>query len=52
MKVIRLVATEEGESRFTEFDIPSIKTTLETTVRGSNSFVSPNVSLVEFPEGG
>lgn len=47
MKVIRLVATEEGESRFTEFDIPI----LGTTIRGSNGFVSSNVSLVEFPEG-
>ena len=45
MNVIRIVATEEGESRFTEFDIPF------ATIGALNGFVA-HVSLVEFPMGG
>jgi hypothetical protein len=52
MRVTRLVAIAEGESRFTEFDIPlESKKLLEFTIRASDGFVSPNVSVVELPEG-
>ena len=53
MKVIRVVSTEEGESQFTEYDIPLLGKGLSGhTILSSNSFASPNVSIVEFPAGG
>ena len=53
MKVIRVVATEEGESRFTVFDIPlPAKDISGHTLHASDGFVSPNVRIVEFPAGG
>ncbi|MDH3604155.1 MAG: hypothetical protein OEU26_31490 [Candidatus Tectomicrobia bacterium] len=52
MRITRLVATEEGESRFTEFDIPLLSRELSgVPISVSNGFVSPNVSFVELPEG-
>ncbi len=52
MKITRIVATEDGESRFTEFDIPLVsKDLLGHIIHASNGFVSPNVSFVELPEG-
>jgi hypothetical protein len=53
MKITRIVATEDGESRFTEFDIPlPAKDLIGHTIHASDGFVSPNVSIVEFPRGG
>ena len=51
MKVLRLVATEEGESRFTEFDIPLVakKGLAGVPLRVSNGFYSPNISFHELP---
>jgi len=52
MRITRIVATEEGESRFTEFDIPLLSQQHGAISRRiSNGFVSPNVAFVETPEG-
>jgi hypothetical protein len=54
MKITRIVATEEGESRFTEFDIPfdnSRQVAEGITVLSSKGVVSPNFRLSEFPQG-
>ena len=52
MEVVRFVATAEGGSRFTTFDVPlESKDSLGFTIRASNGFSSPNVSFVELPEG-
>jgi quercetin dioxygenase-like cupin family protein len=52
MKVTRFVATEEGESRFTEFEIPLLsRQILDVKLLASNGFASPSVSLVEVQEG-
>ena len=51
-KITRFVATEEGESRFTELDIPLLSTEIGgVPMSASNGFISPNVSFVEIPEG-
>ncbi len=51
VKITRVVATEEGESQFTEFDIPLMSKEHGGILRNvSSGFVSPNVSFVEFPE--
>jgi hypothetical protein len=53
MKVIRFVATEDGESRFTELDIPieqAHQDAFGNTMLFSNGFASPNVRFVEMPE--
>jgi quercetin dioxygenase-like cupin family protein len=52
MEVVRFIATAEGESRFTTFDVPlEKKDLLGFTIRASNGFTSPNVSFVELPAG-
>ena len=52
MKITRIVATQEGESQFAEFDIPLLSHQHGAISRRiSNGFVSPNVSFVEMPEG-
>ena len=52
MKITRIVATQDGESRFAEFDIPLLSHQHGAISRRiSNGFISPNVSFVEMPEG-
>ena len=52
MRITRIVATEEGESRFTELDVPLVGQQHGAMSRLiSNGFVSPNVAFVEMPEG-
>ena len=52
MRITRIVATEEGESRFTELDIPLLSQQHGAISRRiSNGFVSPSVSFVDMPEG-
>ncbi len=54
MKITRIVATEEGESRFTEFEIPFDNTRQAAegiTIRSSKGCVSPNFRFSEFPTG-
>ncbi|MGH7960720.1 MAG: hypothetical protein ACRERD_02700 [Candidatus Binatia bacterium] len=54
MKIIRFHATESGESRFAEIDIPiehARKDAEGNTLRLSNSYPSPNVCFVELPDG-
>jgi hypothetical protein len=51
MKVIRIMATDEGESRFTEIDIPieNVEQIFGETVRSSNAFTCSNMKFYEFP---
>ena len=52
MKITRIVATEDGESRFTECEIPLVSHQHGAISRRiSNGFISPNVAFVEMPEG-
>ncbi|PON11585.1 hypothetical protein C2W62_44035 [Candidatus Entotheonella serta] len=52
MKITRIVATKDGESQFTELDIPLMSQQHGAISRRiSNGFVSPNVAFVEMPEG-
>ena len=52
MRITRIVPTEEGESQFTELDIPLLSQEHGAISRRiSNGFVSPNVAFVEMPEG-
>ena len=51
MKVIRIVATDDGESRFTEIDIPieNAEQIFGETVHSSNAFTCPNMKFYAFP---
>src|SRR2546430_17614970 len=54
MKITRFYATANGESRFTEIDIPIEHAQPDAdgnTLRFSNAYVSPNVRFAELPEG-
>ncbi len=52
MKITRIVATEDGESRFTDLEVPLLSQQHGAISRRiSNGFVTPNVSFVEMPEG-
>jgi len=52
MKITRIVATPEGESRFAEVDIPLLSHQHGAISRRiSTGFASPSVSFVEAPEG-
>jgi quercetin dioxygenase-like cupin family protein len=54
MKITRFYATESGESRFVEIDIPIEHAQRDAdgnTLRLSNSYASPNVRLAELPDG-
>jgi hypothetical protein len=54
MKTIWFYATEDGESRFAEVDIPIEHTQQDAhgnTLRFSNGYASPNVRFAELPEG-
>ena len=52
MKITRIVATPEGESKFAEVDISLLSHQHGAISRRiSNGFVSPNVSFVEVTEG-
>ncbi len=51
---MKINATEDGESRFIELDIPLEHVQQDAfgnTVGFSNGYVSPNVRFVELPEG-
>jgi len=54
MKITRFYATDSGESRFAEIDIPLEHTRQDAegnTLRLSNSYLSPTVCFVELPDG-
>jgi hypothetical protein len=54
MKITRFYATESGESRFVEIDIPvehKRKDADGNILRFSNSYASPNVCFAELPDG-
>ena len=54
MKITRFYATESGESRFVEIDIPIEQAQQDAdghTLRFSNSYSSPNVRFAELPDG-
>ena len=54
MKITRFFATEDGQSQFTEVDIPIEHAQQDAdgnTLRFSNGYVSPNVCFAELPEG-
>ena len=54
MKITRFYATDNGESRFIDIDIPienSRKDAEGNTLRLSNAYTSPNVCFVELPDG-
>jgi hypothetical protein len=54
MKITRFYATESGESRFVEIDIPIEQAQRDAdghTLRFSNSYPSPNVRFAELPAG-
>jgi len=52
VRITRLVASAEGDSRFTECDIPLLSRKIaEAPMHASNGFVSPSVIVVETPEG-
>ena len=54
MKITRFYATENGESRFVEIDIPielGQRDADGNTLRFSNSYASPNVRFAELPDG-
>ena len=54
MKITRFYATESGESRFVEIDIPIEQAQRDAdgnTLRFSNSYPSPNVRFAELPDG-
>ena len=53
MKVIRIVATDDGESRFTELDIPieNAAQLYGEVVHISNAFTSPHIQFAEAAMG-
>jgi hypothetical protein len=54
MRITRFYATEDGQSRFIDLDIPLEhvhQDAFGNTMRFSNGWVSPNVRFVEQPEG-
>ncbi|HEV8714841.1 MAG TPA: hypothetical protein VGX03_18680 [Candidatus Binatia bacterium] len=54
MKITRFYATDAGESRFTEVDIPIEHAQQDAdgnTLRFSHGYVSPDVRFAELPEG-
>jgi len=54
MKITRFYATESGESRFVEIDIPIEQAQRDAdgnTLRFSNSYPSPSVRFAELPDG-
>ena len=54
MKITRFYATDNGESRFVDLDIPTEhgRTDAEGNIlRLSNAYTSPNVCFVELPDG-
>jgi hypothetical protein len=54
MKLTRFYATEDGESRFTEIDLPIEHAQQDAdgnTLRFSNGYASPDVRFAELPEG-
>ena len=54
MKITRFYATEAGESRFAEIDIPIEHAQRDADgniLRFSNGYASPNVRFAELPEG-
>ena len=54
MKITRLYATEDGESRFIDLDMPLPHVRQDAfgnSMRFSNGYVSPDVRFVELPAG-
>jgi hypothetical protein len=54
MKITRFYATDSGESRFVEIDIPiehAQRDAEGNTLRLSNSYASPHVRFAELPDG-
>jgi hypothetical protein len=54
MKITRFFATESGESRFVEIEIPiehAQQDADRNTLRFSNSYPSPDVRFAELPDG-
>ena len=54
MKITRFYATESGESRFVEIDIPIALAQRDAdghTLHFSNSYPSPSVRFAELPDG-
>jgi hypothetical protein len=54
MKITRFYATDNGESRFVDLDIPTEhgrKDAEGNILRLSNAYTSPNVCFVELPDG-